>query len=180
MIKLLFLSLFCCTTTVTCRLRHFQGRKDDELRKTRVNETFFAKNEVVSTMVASIDVLDAIEDDKDAPFELVNLTNSNVTIKDGRDLQSVNSVTITNYCASQGFWLVIIYKESGTGLVKHKGWYTIPSNHQVHFNDVVDGIYSFYAVSFDRRYEWEGSRSRCCQLLLQWTLLSGLQFHWFI
>jgi hypothetical protein len=148
MMKFVILSLFFFTATVTGRLRHFKGRKKEELQKTRANETFFAKNEIVPTMMV------AIENEKVAPFELVNVTDSNVTLQDGRDLQSVNSVTIMNQCASQGFWLVIIYTESGTGLVKHKGWYSIPPNHQEHFNDVVDGIYSFYAVSFDRRYEW--------------------------
>jgi hypothetical protein len=82
MMNSLILSLFFCTATVTGRLRHFESRKQEELQKTRANETFFAKNEIVPTMVA-------IENEKVAPFELVNVTDSNVTVKDGRYLQSL-------------------------------------------------------------------------------------------
>lgn len=157
--KLRALLLFSCLAVVASRLRHNQSRRDEKLRKMGGNETFFAKNEIVPSTLATIDVTDVLRDNKNAPFELVDLPNSNTTIQDGRDLQSITSVTITNQCTEQGFWLVIIYQEASTGTLKHKGWYSLPSLHQVHFDDVMNGLYSFYAISFDKQYEWKAQDS---------------------
>lgn len=152
--KLRALVVFACINVVAGRLRHHQGRRDAELRIARENETFFAKNEVVPTTLATIDVTDVLQDNKDAPFELTDLPKSNITVEDGRDLQSVTSVTITNQCRETGFFVVMVYREASSGTLKHKGWYSLPSLHQVHFTDVMNGLYSFYALSFDGKYEW--------------------------
>jgi len=112
--------------------------------------------------VKTIDVNDVVVDDEKVPFALASedeldiVDNDNTTISDSRELWSISTVTITNQCQEQGFWLAIRYREPTTGSFVHKGWYSVASNHQVSFNDVVDGEYSMYAVSYDYRFKWGG------------------------
>jgi len=96
----------------------------------------------------------------DSADELFTFDDSNTTIDSatGRELQSAMSVTITNSCTLQPFWLAIIYFSTSENKVVHKGWYNMQQNHKVTFSDVGQRKYSMYAISHDRRFKWDGDR----------------------
>ena len=115
--------------------------------------------------IKTIDINDVVTNDENVPFALSTAPDdevvflNNATVQNERELQSVATVTITNHCMEQAFWLAIRYREERTGNYVHKGWYNVPSRHQVSFYDVVDGEYSMFALSHDYRFKWGGDPS---------------------
>lgn len=100
----------------------------------------------------------------EAPDEFIDHVNKNSTDKHSRELSVARSVTIWNLCTHADFFLAMYYVDANTGSNVHRGWYSVPSRHRVEFDDVLDGEYSMYAISHDRRYEWgeDPSRAKHC------------------
>ena len=101
-------------------------------------------------------------DNETLPFKLVSpddidALDEDITTHDSRELSGVLSLTIKNDCV-ETVLVAVIYKNTGGQLV-HKGWYTLPPDHQVAFTDVKVSKYSMYARNFDGTFKWEGSPS---------------------